>query len=347
VTDLNPALKELLAAYHRARGPRRLEAVADVVHAFTPAFAGLRPIQPGYLSRRDVRRAYVEYYLPLNVAKVARVLDELATFADLRRPLRVLDFGAGPGTASVAFRLWGGQIDRLVLVDVVEEALDEAEILLGPTFERAAEPPPGPYDLVFACNVLVEMQDPRRFEPVLEELDPRGYAVVIEPALREPTQRLMEWRDRLVERGWKIAAPCLGIARCPMRATNLWCHQDLGWSPPGWIAEIDDRLGRTREGLKYSYLVITKAGTTLADRADWRVVSNRHREKGKSWAWLCGHEGALWRAEALTRDRARLREFFRAERGDLLRIGGPTGGRLGPTSSVARPSPSGIPRSTP
>ena len=122
-----------------------------------------------------------------------------------------------------------------------------------------------------------------------------------------------------------------------MRAhADLWCHQDVGWSPIRTITEVDERIGRTRESLKYSYLVITREGRTLTERADWRVVSNLHREKGKAWAYLCGDQAGLWRAEALRRDRAELRDFFRSERGDLLRIDGGGGARLGAGDWVRR-----------
>ncbi len=339
MTDLSPAVRELLAATRGARGSMRLDALAEAVASLGEMFAGRRPFQPGYLARRDLRRAYVEYYLPLNAAKVARILDEMEKYdaGMLGRPLRILDYGAGPGTASVAFRLRGGRTSRLVLVDVVDEALDEAEELLGRTFERGDVPPPGPYDLVFAVNILAELNDPRRLEPILDFLDPAGYAVVVEPPTAEAARRLMEWRDVLVEQGWTIAAPCLGIARCPMRSHgDLWCHQDFGWSPLKSFTDVDDRLGRRRETLKYSYLVITREGKSLANGAGWRVVSNFHPEKGMAWAYLCGHEGDLWRAEGLSRDRAELMEFFRCDRGDLLKIEGPTGGRLGADHRVAR-----------
>ncbi|MBI2899290.1 MAG: methyltransferase domain-containing protein [Planctomycetes bacterium] len=339
MTDLVPALKELMATYRRARGGRHISDTIEAVTVLSDMFLGRRPTQPGYLSKQHLRRAYVEYYLPLNACKVARILDEMARYAGpfLRGTLRVLDYGCGPGTAALAFRLWGGRASRLVLADVVEEALDEAEALLGPTFERAAEAPPGPFDVIFASNVLVELGDAGRFEPLLERLDPRGYAVVVEPPTAECARRLMEWRDRLVERGWRVAAPCLGIARCPMRAMpDLWCHQDAGWSPPGWVNEIDDRIGRVHETLKYSYLVLTREGATLAEGADWRLVSNLHRSKGRAWAHLCGHEGDLWKAQALTRDREELRDFFRCDRGDLLRVQGPAGGRLGPDHRIRR-----------
>ena len=141
MTDLAPGLKEVLSSYHALRGPARMGSIAEGVSYLTRMLTGQLPFRPGYMSRRDLRRAYVEYYLPINAAKIARILDELATVDGefLREELRVLDFGSGPGTASLAWRLWGGKFSSHVLVDRVEEALDEAEALLGASFERAGE----------------------------------------------------------------------------------------------------------------------------------------------------------------------------------------------------------------
>jgi ribosomal protein RSM22 (predicted rRNA methylase) len=335
MTDLTPGLKEVLSSYHALRGPVRMGSIAEGVSYLTRMLTGQLPFRPGYMSRRDLRRAYVEYYLPINAAKIARILDELATVDGefLREELRVLDFGSGPGTASLAWRLWGGKVSSHVLVDRVEEALDEAEALLGASFERAGEILPGPYDLVFASNVFVESESLGDLDELLRQLDPRGYLVVLEPAMERTTRRLMEARDRLVAEGWKIAAPCMGASRCPMRdRTDLWCHQDRGWSGPRSISEIDRRTGLDNaRSLRYSYLVVTRDGKSLADRNDWRVVSNLHRGKGKVWAELCGSGEKLWSAEALRRHRSSaLKPFFHAQRGDLLRLEGPSGGRIGP-----------------
>src|SRR5205085_1013624 len=106
-----------------------------------------------------LRRAYVHYYLPVNAEKISRVLAELETFAPLPSPLRVLDFGCGPGTASAALLL-RRKITDLVQVDVVDEALDDAQWFarqLGVEARRAHEPPAGEtFDLILAANVLSE-----------------------------------------------------------------------------------------------------------------------------------------------------------------------------------------------
>ena len=309
-------LRELLALYHKERGGSLAETCAGV-RELSDQFNGVTPRRPGYLAADRLRRAYVHYYLPVNAEKVARVLAERDRYAPPGRPLRVLDFGCGPGTAAVAWLLGKRPTASLTVVDVVDQAVDDARWFctkLGTTPRTAAEVPDGEtYDLILAANVYAET------DAKLERyLAPDGHLVVIEPALKDTTRALQAWRDQRVREGWKIAAPCLGQATCPMRdRSDLWCHQDVPWPRPAGVAEVDRRLGFDKESLKYAYMVLTKSGPTL--EGAWRVVSNLHKEKGKAWAWCCGHEGPLCRVEVLTRHRGEAtQDFFRAQRGDVL-----------------------------
>jgi ribosomal protein RSM22 (predicted rRNA methylase) len=311
-------LRDLLALYHRDRGGSLAE-TEQGVRELSPMFNGLTPHRPGYLAAHRLRRAYVHYYLPVNAEKVARVLAELETYAPARGQPRVLDFGCGPGTASIALLL-RRKVADLLLVDVVDEALDDAQWFarqLGVEARRAHEPPAGEkFDLILAANVLSETS-----ASLEDSLSDRGHLVILEPALKTATRRLMEWRDRLTAKGYAIAAPCLRASTCPMlEHEDLWCHMDVAWPRPAAVAEIDRRVGLTKETLKYSYLVATRQGRTLSDRGgDVRVVSNLHKEKGKAWAWVCGRAGPLCRAEVLTRHRSdATAAFFRADRGDVL-----------------------------
>jgi SAM-dependent methyltransferase len=310
-------LQDLLARYHAERGGSVGE-TADGVRELSAMFNGLTPHRPGYLAADRLRRAYVHYYLPVNVEKVARVLREMDAYAPPRRRPRVLDYGCGPGTAAIATLLHRPVAD-LCLVDVVDEALDDARFFcrgLGVEARAMHEVPDEKFDLILAANVFSEHP-----APLEERLTEKGYLLVLEPALKESTRRLMKWRDDLVARGFRVAAPCVGAVRCPMlERDDLWCHQDVAWPRPAAVAEIDRRVGLTKETLKYSYAVVTRKGRTLADLdADVRVVSNLHKEKGKAWAWLCGREGPLCRAEVLSRHRSEATAaFFHADRGHVL-----------------------------
>lgn len=313
------SLRDLLARYHAERGGSVGETEAGI-RELSAMFNGITPHKPGYLAKPNLRRAYVHYYLPVNAEKVARVLKELAVYAPRTQPPRVLDYGCGPGTAAIAALLHGPVAD-LTLVDVVDEALDDARFFcaeLGVQARTMHEVPDEKFDLILAANVFAE-----HLAPLEERLTDTGHLVVIEPALAATTRKLMKWRDDAVARGYKIAAPCLGQVKCPMlEREDLWCHQDVPWPRPGTVAEIDRRLGLNKESLKYSYMVLTRNGRTLADReGNVRVVSNLHKEKGKAWGWVCGRSGPLCRAEVLTRHRSEsTADFFHADRGHVLKM---------------------------
>ncbi len=313
-------LRDLLARYHADRGGSVAE-TAEGVRELSDMFNGLTRHRPGYLSNPKLRRAYVHYYLTVNAEKVGRVLRELDLYSPKGKPPRVLDFGCGPGTAAIATLLHRPVAD-LCLVDVVDEALDDARYFcraLGVEPRTMHEIPHlEKFDLILAANVYSE-----HLAPLEERLADDGHLLVIEPALKTSTQKLMKWRDDAVARGFKVAAPCLGQTKCPMlERDDLWCHQDVSWPRTGPVAEIDRRLGLNKESLKYSYVVLTKTGRTLADlQGDVRVVSNLHKEKGKAWAWVCGRQGPLCRAEVLSRHRSdATAAFFHADRGHVLSL---------------------------
>ncbi len=375
---LPDAITDALHAYRRLR-PIKQRVIAASILELSDMFTGRKPLRPGYMAKPSLRAAYIHYYLPVHFLKIRRVLDELATYARIEGP--ALDFGCGPGTGTMAIgagltsealssgsaspgtakevltseALPAGSASSVTakevdvdLFDIVDEALDDADFLIRSAFPRVrpriVRNPQRRYRLIVAAHVLAEMRDPRELRNLIDNhLEPDGHLVVVEPAMREPTRRLMEWRDALTADGLKIAAPCLGIAACPMRANaDQWCHQDVPWSRPSFIDALDRATGLSKESLKYSYLVVTRTGQALADAtpAHWRVVSNLHRAKGRVWAFLCGRAGPLCRCEMLTRHRGpALHDFERARRGDLLTTDPPIAGdavRLGENAAVKR-----------
>lgn len=338
IPDVPEKLSTLIADYRRRAGGIPPKILADGVRTLSAMFNGERPLAPGYLARHHLRQAYVVYYLVQTWSKVRGVLSELVSFAELPPSPRVLDFGCGPGAASLAA---ADALTRplLTLHDIVGEALDDAAWLLGQhggaggKVRVAPDTPEGPFDLLLAANVLSEMKDPAPLERLMENaLEPAGYLVLVEPALPDSARRVMAWRDRLVERGWRIAAPCAGAARCPMRERgDLWCHQDLPWNAPGFVDVIDRRLGYAKESLKFSYLLATQAGAVRipSERPAWRVVSNRHRAKGRVWATLCGAGEKLVESTLLSRHRSpETADFEHVRRGDVLEISPPPEPRL-------------------
>jgi len=199
VRELSPSVLVVLSrlgAAERGEAFRELcEAVTSLSRLFTRERETLARKHDGlpadYLAEDTLRLGYLAYFLPVNLAKVQALLDELPALEEAtgarRSPLRVLDLGCGPGTAAVGVLDWLRHVRfgherpiEVVAVDRSRPALVEAERLWN-EYVRLANGPdchllpthadlerPGslkalastgraPYDLIVMANTLNEL----------------------------------------------------------------------------------------------------------------------------------------------------------------------------------------------
>lgn len=187
--DLGPDLEQIL----RPGPDADPAAIASAVRRLSDLFNGLSPWRAEYGREPALREAYLAYYLPTNLPKIRRPLEDrlrARPHAFAGRPLRVIDLGTGPGTmllglADLVRRLPAeDRPTRLELVGADEHAenLREAERLLAAL--AAADPgvPPirfealrldvvgdrrdlfplaaagGRFDLAILANVVCELE---------------------------------------------------------------------------------------------------------------------------------------------------------------------------------------------
>lgn len=262
-----------------------------------------------YLDQPNLLSAYLRYYLPVNLAKVQALLDELpdeALTSQESGPLRLLDVGAGPGTASLAL------LDRLVGrktegVAVWAEAWDHSPAALATAktiwdlyaqrhevgsarfaarainLERTADlrafcsGTTDRYHLVCLANSLNELFNTARnpierrcqlIQCLLDVLRPDGSLIILEPALRDQTRDLHRLRDLLLKTGaCTIYSPCLHEHPCPaLHHPEDWCHEERLWLPAAEISRLDRQVGFIKDSLKFSYLILRKDGRTIVSR---------------------------------------------------------------------------------
>lgn len=304
--------------------------------------AGLDPYWKESSNPENLRLAYFLYFMPSNLYRVASVWAELARLG-YRWPhklMRAIEFGAGP--ASGACGIAAGEKHAPVgLPKVGNWALierDRAMLDLGSrwaenyfesqgqewttrNFHRTldlAQPllPPGAptFHLWVMSYFLNESPLPaselarnliQGWEKHLEE---DGIAIIIEPALRLQSRRLLELRRELLAQREKsapwlqILLPCLGHQACgALAAGDDWCHEEVSWWRPPYFRVIDDLAHLDRKTLPFSYLVVTRSKKTreeilpaLAlspeDRR-YRLVSPAHGEGKELEFFLCGQDG--------------------------------------------------------
>ncbi|HEY3196545.1 MAG TPA: small ribosomal subunit Rsm22 family protein [Nitrospirales bacterium] len=343
-----------------ACGGRPDPAVVDGVRQLSELFTVARArLGFDYLSVAALRRAYLLYFAPVNIAKVLSILAEVPVLP--ARPLQILDLGSGPGVGALALLQYLSSqdtIDRagteVVLVDRSGATLDDARSLWTSVastarslealrlrtvlldLERPGSHAPwkrGTFDLVLLVNSLNELfrsaRDPiarrtKLVEQLVESLAPDGTLVVIEPALRKTTRELHEIRDRILSRGQAtVYSPCLHDRPCPALVhPDDWCHEERPWDPPGIVKEIDRSVGFIKDALKFSYLVLRRDGRTIVDRAPdvYRVVSERMAMKGEQRVWLCNETGRQL-VGRLDKERSKTNAGFDLwERGTIVRV---------------------------
>ncbi len=161
-----------------------------------------------------------------------------------------------------------------------------------------------------------------------------GVAILVEPALRLESRKLLELRKALIERfekrkqnDFQILLPCLGHQACGALADpEDWCHEEVTWWRPPYLKLLDELVGLDKRTLPFSYLVIARSTRTREEllpflkgsppKKTYRLVSPSRKEARDLEFYLCGQEGKL---------RARMKQERDADedsapnRGDILK----------------------------
>jgi SAM-dependent methyltransferase len=334
---------------------------SDVARLSTLLTRDREKLPASYLKDPGLRRAYLLYFLPANLAKIHLPLAELSRHPKglpERERLRVLDIGSGPGTAILGVmdffsRRESGPVLEFTAVDEVGENLREAERLFAgqrdrtgikaslrtvkASITRQGEGLSGErFDIITLSNVLNELftgDDDRiaKREELLRELAgrllaPDGSVIIIEPALRETSRELLQVGCGLLKAGYHIYAPCPAQGLCEtLENLRDWQHEEVPWEPPDVIKEIDRQAGLRKDALKFSYLILRTDGLSLWNvigSDSWRVVSEPLRSKGKLEFYLCGTAGRFL-VVRLDKDRSPGNDLYGAlSRGSFVRFDG-------------------------
>lgn len=302
-------------------------AVAELSRLFTKERTQLKR---AYMDDMLLSAAYLQYFVPVNLAKIQILLNEMPP-PESERPFSVLDLGSGPGTGTLAVLDWWHQQQRwpqalsVIAVDGSVDALGQATALWDQYCTRLALSARSfqtveanleawmwldqvgqraPFDLIIMANSLNELYAEAKdsietqaglLAEVLSLLAPHGTLMIVEPALRDTSRALLQVRDRLVrEKRCTVYSPCLHEHGCPALVNPTdWCHEERAWEPPPIIRRIDAEVGFIKDALKFSYLLLRKDGKRIIDRRPdvYRVVSELRVMKGEKRAWLCNEQG--------------------------------------------------------
>jgi ribosomal protein RSM22 (predicted rRNA methylase) len=253
----------------------------------------------------------------------------------------VLDLGAGTGAAGAAVREHLRAAGREITLVSVDQVAAAPGVIVA-DLRREVRPPgvEGKFDLIVAAHVLNELGATLTvvqraaivFAWARELLAEGGLLLLLEPALRETGRDLLGVRDRMLEAGFAVIAPCFWQGACPALVRERdWCHDSAPWLAPAQDADAgaDDlglgdapaaqqRSGRSR--VDFSYVVLTRTAERTTDRRLFRIVSDPIEEKGRLRLFGCGPAG---RHPIVRLDRERAddnQDFDAAARGDVVVI---------------------------
>lgn len=299
--------------------------------------------------------AYGNYFFPQTYIRTRFVLSEWLNDRQSHPTpppgaMRLLDLGGGSGAALVSaadllqakypgLRLESTLLDastdnlkyfRQLAQDRRPHALSNARVLEG-DLRDASLWQREKWDLItasFSLNEAFHQAPDSEFfawvETAMESLAEDGMLVLIEPALRETSERLERLRDVIASQSARrIVGPCQHREACPLLAgKKFWCHDARAWQVPGMVQRINAVLNRTLWDMKYSFLLLGNGEflPSVPSPNLFRLTSSFTKEKGKLSATGCAADGSNPRYEILRNhiDPLELRALEKFERGDIL-----------------------------
>jgi ribosomal protein RSM22 (predicted rRNA methylase) len=238
--------------------------------------------------------------MPATYAAVTASLNALREVRPDFAPKRLLDIGAGPGTATwAAVEAFSSLADftsidanivlRSLALDLFGNSVRLSTVQYTQGEARAVLSDVDPADLVVASYLVGEISDTER--AALASLmwsKTSDTLLIVEPGTPAGYARILALRAQLIALGAHVAAPCPHDGECPLVAPD-WCH-------------FAQRLPRSRahrqikaaelafEDEKFAYVALTRAALA---RRPARVLAQPVTTKVEVTAKLCTPDGLV------------------------------------------------------
>jgi ribosomal protein RSM22 (predicted rRNA methylase) len=277
----------------------------------------------GAIASESDALAYALVRMPATYAALGASLNALVALRPDFAPKKLIDVGAGPGTATWAAAEAFSSLHSFVLLDN-NAALRALALDLAGNIARlkAITYPRGdahgllataePADLVIASYLIGEMGAAEQ-RALAERLWAKANdtLLVIEPGTPSGYARIMSLRQQLIASGAHAAAPCPHDRPCPLQSPD-WCH--FAQRLPRLRAHMQAKgVELPFEDEKYSYVVLTRVPPA---RRFSRVLSQPTVGKADVTAKLCTSHGLEF-AKVPRRDKTAYARARRWRWGDL------------------------------
>ena len=280
-----------------------------------------------FIESPEQRLAYLVARMPATFAVARRVLEEIKVRIPDINFESLLDLGAGPGTVLWAASEVFPNLSAATLIEQDPEMVQLGQRLAskgkGSLFNRAdwqVADLPGvgdlrAHDLIVLSYVLGELPADQQALIVEKSWKAAGKAVVfIEPGTPRGFQGILAAREKLIDMGGQLVAPCPHAAACPMAAAGDWCHFSVRLERTSEHRILKEgHLGYEDE--KYSYVVGAKE--PLKEGYLYRILRHPQKRSGHVNFTLCTSEG-LKQKTISRRDGEAYKRAKKLEWGDIL-----------------------------
>lgn len=250
--------------------------------------------QTGTLSSEALRIAYLCSRLPATYAAISYVFKELQKHFDLSLIRSLLDCGAGPASVLLAAESFFS-LQQAILLERDPGFIELGKLLSHPTAievtwmlqDVTKGIPSSAKDLVIASYSLCEISEEDQLQIVESLWDKTEQIfILLEPGTPKGFHFVRKARERLLELGALLLAPCPHRKICPI-AKDDWCHFSVRLSRSSLHRQLKEG-SLNYEDEKFSYLIFSR---TPVSTSSSRVI--RHPFKGSGFVKLklCAESG--------------------------------------------------------
>jgi ribosomal protein RSM22 (predicted rRNA methylase) len=273
------------------------------------------------LKTKEEHLAYLAFRMPATYAAIGDVFERIVELLPNTQPRSLLDLGAGPGTAYIAANNVFGSIQEATLIE-----RDPMFIELGKKFTPAnvnwkqsdldnLKLGESSFDLTVLSYALGELNQ-TTVDTVLELSFKKTneLLVLVEPGTPKGYETIIYARDKLLEKGGFIVAPCPHAKTCPI-VQGDWCHFSKRL-PRSKLHRFIKGATLGYEDEKFSYVVFSRKPVNF--KPFDRIIRAPNRSTNHIDLTLCTHEGKYQKKMVSKKDKASFSLAKKASWGDIL-----------------------------
>lgn len=345
--EIMPILMGAWRRLHKEAGPsdklqtREFRRVVEAVKTLQNGLeTGNKLVGKDYFSDKEFLGAYLLYQWVVHYQQGLSILNEIPV-----EPQRVLDVCSGLGAFALAALKHGAS--EVTATDQNSAALQLGAEVCGRSghalnirkwnCRKSALPLQGNFDLIILGHCITELfptteshwhnKQMEFLSMLMDRLTPEGYLVVVDSSYLDTNRRILQLRDRLVEKGVPVQAPCIWRGECPaLQTQNSPCYAQREFYKPYLIKEIQRAAGINLGSLKMSYVIFRNpaAGWPELDGSEnkryYRIISPPVESMHGTRYYLCGADGKKNLGTRLEPVPNEARAFEYLKRGELISI---------------------------